>query len=346
MARLPAELVTKLRPAYAGATVCVTGGAGFIGSHLVDTLHGLGAAVSVIDDLSTGALDNIDELIELEPDRIRFILGSLLDDGALREAVANASTVFHLGAVGSVVRSIEDPQRSWEVNATGTMRVLEAAKYARARRVVLASSSSVYGGHGAGDGPSSESHAPDPRSPYAASKLAAEQLCRVWSRTYGLDTACLRLFNIFGARQRADSGYAAVIPAFITSVLDGKPPEIFGGGHRSRDFTHVDNAVAGMLLAGASKAPLEGAPINIGCSRRITLDDLASWVIEFAERGPAMSPRHAPARAGDVEHSLADIARAKELLGYSPHVDARDGLRQTIAWWQSKRDTSDSGGRA
>ncbi len=327
MLRLPADQVTHLRNHYADRDVLVTGGAGFIGGHLVDALVSLGARVRVIDDLSTSSADHLCELVDLEPDRVRFVHASILDSDALAEASAACDVVFHLAAVGSVPRSIENPQRSWDVNATGTVRVLEAARAAGAKRVVLAASSSAYGD--TEQLPKTETMLAKPRSPYAASKLAAEQAAGAWAASYGLDTVCLRYFNVFGPRQPAGSAYAAVIPAFTAKLLKGEPPSIFGDGQQSRDFTFVANVVLATLLAGASAEPLAGAPINIGGGERTTLLELASAIASLAGQ-QTVAAEHLPERPGDVKHSLADLARAQALIGYEPFVHVEEGLRITV----------------
>lgn len=330
--KLPADAVATLRTRLDGRCVCVTGGAGFIGGHLCDALCSLGARVSVIDDLSNAETRHIAELIDLEPDRVRFVHGSILDDGALSDAMEDAEFVLHLAAVGSVQRSIAEPERTFRVNATGTLRVLEAARRARARRVVLAASSSAYG-----DGaalPARENAAPNPLSPYAASKVAAEQLMTVWARSFGLSTVSLRYFNVFGPRQADDSAYAAVVAAFIRNIEQGKAPVIYGDGSQTRDFTFVSNAVLATLLAATTDRPLAGEVCNIGIGRRVSVNDLARALIRLMDAD--VEPTHEPARPGDARHSLADIARARELLGYRPIATLEDGLEQTLAWRRTR----------
>jgi nucleoside-diphosphate-sugar epimerase len=313
----------------------VTGGAGFIGGHLVDALLSLGAIISVVDDLSNSTLAHLSELIELEPDRVRFVHGSILDDSALAEGFGapGVQTVFHLAALGSVPRSMEEPGRTWDVNATGTLRVLQAARAARAARVVFAASSSAYGDDPAL--PKVESMAPKPMSPYAASKLAGEDLCATWSRCYDLSTACLRYFNVFGPRQPGDSAYAAVVAAFCRRLLAGERPVIYGDGSASRDFTFVGNAVLATLLAGAVDKPLAGEVFNIGSGRRTTVLELAKAIEAGASNGGpanATPPTFAPARAGDVPHSVADITRARQVLGYDVVASLEEGVQETLAW--------------
>lgn len=328
--RLPTEKVTKLRSFYQGRAVCVTGGAGFIGGHLCDALLSVGAEIRVIDDLSNSTLEHLAGLIELEPDRVRFIHGSILDD-ALKVAMSGCQTVFHLGALGSVPKSVEEPQRTWSVNATGTLRVLEAARTAKAMRVVFAASSSAYGDQP--DLPKVESMPTQPLSPYAASKLAGEQLLEVWSRCYGVSTASMRFFNIFGPRQSADSAYAAVVAAFAKALFAGEAPTIFGDGSQSRDFTFVSNAVLALLLAGAAPNRLSGQVMNIGTGRRVTVAELATVMARQAGV-PHIHPVMRASRPGDVLHSLADISLAKALIGYEPVASLEDGLAETMEWYK------------
>ncbi|MEZ6241457.1 MAG: NAD-dependent epimerase/dehydratase family protein [Phycisphaerales bacterium] len=341
MIRLPAHLVGGVRSAFDGRRVCVTGGAGFIGGHLVDALLALGASVRVIDDLSNSTLEHLSELIELEPKRVRFIHGSILEPRALAEGVSGVSTVFHLAALGSVPRSIEDPARTWDVNATGTLRVLEAARAAKVERVIYSASSSAYGE--TTQLPQRETDPTRPVSPYAASKLAGEHLCRAWCESYQLSTMSLRYFNVFGPRQPADSAYAAVVAAFIRRVASGKAPVIFGDGEQSRDFTFVSNAVAANLLAAASKRDPKGEVVNIGTGDSVTINSLAARVIERLGAND-LTPEHKPPRAGDVRHSQADLTRARELLDYRPITTFADGLAETIDWFDLASSRAGEGG--
>jgi len=360
--RLPVELVGSLRSHYEGRAVCVTGGAGFIGGHLIDALTSLGASVTVIDDLSNATLDHLAELIELDPGRLRFIHGSILDMSALARAVDGCSVLFHLAAVGSVPRSIEDPIRTFSVNATGTVFALQAARAARVERFIFASSSSVYGGCESGPSPvaapytnghpvpsavpplddcagdiipRAEHMPPNPCSPYAASKLAAEACVRAWARSYDLPALSLRFFNVFGPRQAADSRYAAVVAAFAKRLIAGEAPVVFGDGEASRDFTYVANVVAANLLAGAAMPAQDmvGQPINVGTGRRVRISELAQVMAERAGV-PHVRPDMARERAGDVKHSLADIAIARRALGYQPFATLEAGLEETIAWYR------------
>lgn len=329
MMRYPAELVSPLRRSYEGRKVCVTGGAGFIGGHLVEGLLALGASVNVIDDLSNSTLAHLAERIETDPERVRFIHASILEDAALADAADRCAVVFHLAALGSVPRSIDDPARTWNVNATGTMRVLEAARAAGAHRVVFAASSSAYGE--TERLPKVESLAPSPRSPYAASKLAGEQLMEAWAHSYGLQTVSLRYFNVFGPRQPAGSAYAAVVPQFCAAVNSGNRPVIYGDGEQTRDFTFVACAVLATMQAGGVERAMAGEIINVGSGTRVSIREIARRIAEAAGRTDLV-PEHQPARLGDVRHSLADITRARELLGYKPFVDLAEGLARTMEW--------------
>ncbi len=335
--RLPAEFVASVRPRYEGRTVCVTGGAGFIGGHLVDALLSLGATIQVIDDLSTSTLEHLAELIDLDPQRVRFTHGSILDSSAASQAVEGADLVFHLAAVGSVPLSMKEPRRSFAVNASGTVAVLEAARAVRVKRVVLASSSSVYGSGVPGvpaDAPRAESHAPAPISPYGASKLAAEAACRAWAAAFNMQCLCLRYFNVFGPRQDPDSPYAAVIPAFIKRCIAGEPPRIFGDGLHTRDYTYVANVVAANLLAGTTDHAqlVAGQPVNIAAGSRTTLLDLARLVAERC--GTIVQPAFEPERPGDIRTSTADITLARRALGYQPFTTLPDGLFETVQWFR------------
>ncbi len=329
---MPAEIFRKIQTAYAGRSVCVTGGTGFIGGHIVDTLVAAGARVSVIDDLSNSTLDRISDHIELQPDSVRFVYGSILDDRALHDAIDGSQIVIHLAAMGSVPRSMKEPARTFEVNAAGTLRVLESARRHHVRRVVIAASSSAYGNPKTL--PCVETMPTSPASPYAASKIACEQLAIAWSQAYGLEAACLRYFNIFGPRQRADSAYAAVVAAFATKLLAGERPVIFGDGLQSRDFTFISNAVYATLLAGSCERRLAGDVMNIGTGDSVSLIELAALMSEILTGDP-VDPEFAEPREGDVRDSKADIARARELIGYEPIASLREGLVQTCAWYRS-----------
>lgn len=334
---LPAEIFRRISAEYAGRSVCVTGGTGFIGSHIVDTLVAAGARVSVIDDLSNSTLELITDHIELQPDSVRFIYGSILDDRALHDAIEGSEIVIHLAAMGSVPRSMKEPARTFEVNASGTLRVLESARRHGVGRVVIAASSSAYGNPASL--PCVETMPNSPASPYAASKVACEELAYAWSQAYGLSTACLRYFNIFGPRQRADSAYAAVVAAFATRLLKSEPPVIFGDGKQSRDFTFISNAVNATLLAGSHERPLMGEVMNIGTGGSVSLIELAEAMSEILT-GEQIEPVFEAPRDGDVRDSRADITTAGRLIGYEPIASLREGLVQTCDWYRGTVEAS------
>lgn len=317
--------------AYAGARALVTGGAGFIGSHLAEALVELGAHVVVLDDLSGGDVRNFEPFRERAGEKLRFVEGSIEDRAVVDELMGGVSVVFHQAAWGSVPRSVEMPYRYHQINTTGTANVLEAARMAGVRRVVFAASSSAYGD--TPTLPKVETMPVRPRSPYAATKVACEAMMRAYAGCYQLDTASLRYFNIFGPRQNANSAYAAVIAAFAKSLLGGTAPVIFGDGEQSRDFTFVDNAVHANLLAGSAQGRIGGEVINIACGRRVTINELAEKMAGIFGR-PELKAEHRDPRAGDVAHSLADLARAKELIGYEPVIDFDRGLEVTCGWYR------------
>ena len=314
-----------------GSRVCVTGGAGFIGSALTRRLLELGASVTVIDDLSNADMGPVADLLDEFGDRYNFFRASILEPRALTEAVDGASVVFHLAAVSAAGLSLEEPTRVFDVNAAGTQRVCEAARLAGVSRLVYAGSCSAYG---AQPSPQSESLAPDPLSPYAASKLAGEHVVAAYARAMGLPGVCLRFFNIYGPGQSADSGYAAVIPIFIDRALRGLPCELHGGGDQTRDFVFIDDLVRALLLA-AGRPDAGPAPINIGSGASVSVRDLAETITRLTGAA-AIPPQAAPARRGDVPRSEADPARAAEKLGFQTRVTLEDGLRRTI---ESRRAT-------
>ncbi len=301
--------------------VVVTGGAGFIGSNLVEELakehH-----VKVIDDLSTGHIENLDQIRGVE-----FIPGSITDLDLLREVFSDVDWVFHQAALPSVPRSIEDPISSNRVNVDGTLNVLVAARDCGADKVVYASSSSVYGD--TPTLPKQEDMTSNPKSPYAITKLAGEYYCRIFSDIYGLKTVSLRYFNVFGPRQDPRSQYAAVIPLFITKILNRTPPTIFGDGTQTRDFTFVKDVVQANIRAMESGAV---GVFNIACGRQIVLNDLADEIMKIT--GIETQKVYEPPRAGDIKDSLADISRAREILGYEPRFELNSGLAETIRWFQ------------
>jgi len=311
--------------AFEGVRVLVTGGAGFIGSHLVEALTTLGAQVVVLDNLSTGNRDNVALFKPAE-----FVRGSILHLDVVRDAVAGCQYVFHEAAMASVPLSVERPREFYDTNVTGTLNVLDAAAAAKVKRLVFAASSSAYGNSEVL--PKTESMPPLPLSPYASSKVAGEGLMRAWANCYGLDTASLRYFNIFGPRQTADSAYAAVIAAFAKAMLSGNRPTIFGDGEQSRDFTYVHNAVHANLLAARHEQPVNGDVFNVACGQRVSLNELAA-VMRSALNRPDLTPVYQNERAGDVRHSLADLTRVRESLGYEPIVPYEAGLLATMDWY-------------
>ncbi len=305
----------------------VTGGAGFIGSNLTRALVERGGQVRVLDSLTTGRLTNLAE-IERE---VELIEADLRDAHTVGQAMRGVEAVFHQGALPSVARSVADPLASHDVNASGTLGLLLAAREAGVRRFVYASSSSVYGDTPVL--PKSEDLPTNPLSPYAVSKLAGEQYCRVFARLYGLETVCLRYFNVFGPRQDPASQYAAVIPRFILAMAQGEAPTINGDGTQSRDFSYIENVVQANLLA-ADTPGVGGEVFNIACGRRYSLLDLVAALNRIL--GTSLEPRFGPARPGDVMHSQADISRAEGLLGYRPTVQFEAGLTLSAAWYRGQ----------
>ncbi|MEM6332596.1 MAG: NAD-dependent epimerase/dehydratase family protein [Planctomycetota bacterium] len=316
--------------AFEGTRALVTGGAGFIGSHLTDALLDLGAEVVVLDDLSGGDTTNLAAARAAADARLTFVEASIVEGPELNDAVRGCKWVFHQAALGSVPRSIEMPEAFFEANVIGTFRVLEAARRAGVKRVVFAASSSAYG-----DSPTLPKIETMPvraKSPYAATKAAGEAMLMAWAQSLGVDTASLRYFNIFGPRQNANSAYAAVIAAFAKSLLGGERPKIFGDGTQSRDFTFVDNAVHANLLAAAAEGPIGGSVMNVACGRRVTVTELAERMAAALGR-PDLQPEYLPPRPGDVMHSLADLEATKSTLGYDPVVDFETGLDATVRWY-------------
>jgi UDP-glucose 4-epimerase len=311
--------------------VLVSGGAGFIGSHLAARLAADGHRVTILDNLSTGKRKNILSLLG-KGSKVRLLEGDIREDRICETALREVEVVFHLAALGSVPRSIRDPLTTHQVNLTGTLNLLLAAKKARARGFVFASSSSVYGearGKGDADGsrPKKESQTPSPLSPYAASKVGGEYYCRIFYQLFGLSTVALRYFNVFGPRQDPNSQYAAVIPRFIKAHNQGVPPVIYGDGKQSRDFTYVENVVEANLLASQSPGAF-GKLINVACGKSYTLLELADTLNEiFRHR---ILPRFDPPRPGDIRHSQAEIGLARRLLKFSPAVDFKEGLLRTV----------------
>lgn len=317
--------------AQAGMNYLVTGGAGFIGSNLVSALLADGHKVRVLDNFLTGKRENLAGLAETYSDYFDLIEGDLRDIEVTRRAVEGATYVLHQGALPSVPRSVADPLLSNEINVGGTLSLLVAARDAGVKRVVYAASSSAYGD--TPELPKRESMTPNPKSPYAAQKLAGEYYMRIFQEVFGLETISLRYFNVFGPRQDPESTYAAVIPRFITAVLSGAPPTIYGDGLQTRDFTYIDNVVRANLQA--CDAPIEacGTVVNVACGERISLLDILEHLYRLA--GKRVAPCFEPARAGDVRDSLADISRARELLGFEPSVSFSEGLSRTFDFFRN-----------
>lgn len=306
------------------ARYLVTGGAGFIGSHIAETLLREGASVRVFDNLATGRQRNIEALKKLQGE-LEIISGDLRNRDAVQEAVAGVEVVFHQAALASVPRSIADPVTSLETNINGTQNMLLAARDGGVRRVVYASSSSVYGN--IPTLPKHEEMAPAPMSPYAVQKLTGELLCRVFTRIYRLETVALRYFNVFGPRQDPTSQYAAVIPRFLTALLEKRRPIVFGDGEQTRDFTYIENVVQANLLAATSHDAV-GTAINIGCGDRISLNSVLQLAGELL--GITVEADYREPRPGDVRDSLADISKARQLLGYDPKISFHTGLARTL----------------
>ena len=315
------------------ARYLVTGGAGFIGSHIVERLlqgsDGREPVVRVLDDFSTGSMDNLRGFDRRGLDIVR---GDIRNPATVERAARGVSVIFHQAAMRSVPQSIADPVSTHAVNVTGTLNILEAARRLGVRRVVFASSSSVYGERPTL--PKREDQTVEPISPYGVSKAAGEHYAAVWHRIYGVETVGLRYFNVFGERQDAASTYAAVIPNFIFAALEGGRVEVHGDGTQSRDFTHVDNVVDANLLA-AEASGAAGHVFNVGCGARISLLDMLRKLEAIV--GHPIERRHTVARDGDVPHSLADISKAARLLAYAPRVAFDEGLARTVAYFDSLR---------
>ena len=306
----------------------VTGGAGFIGSHLADHLVGQGEEVRVLDDFSSGKAENLRH----NRDKINLIEGNVADLGTVRMATEGADYVLHHAAIASVIRSIDDPLSAHDANLTGTLNVLIAARDAGVRRVVLATSAAVYGD--LPGLPKTEEMPTDCLSPYALHKLAGEEYCRLFTRLYRLETVALRYFNVFGPRQDPNSQYAAVIPKFLTRMLAGTPPTIFGDGLQSRDFTYVSNNVTANMLACRTPG-IAGKVFNIACGESFNLLDLVAGLNDVL--GTAIEPVFEPARSGEVKHSVAGIDKARTRLGFSPSIGFREGLEKLAAWFKEKQ---------
>ena len=306
----------------------VTGGAGFIGSHIAESLVKRGERVRVLDNLMTGKRENLDHLV----DKLEFIEADIRDANTTRQAMEGVSIVYHEAAIPSVPRSVADPQLSHDVNVNGTFNVLMAARDAGVKRVIFAASSSAYGDTEVL--PKTETMLPNPLSPYAAAKLVGELYCQTFTRVYGLETVALRYFNVFGPRQDPTSPYSGVISKFVTALLNNEAPTIFGDGEQSRDFTYIANVVDANLRA-AEAPEAVGQVMNLGIGQRITLNQLFEELQKII--GTNLKPNYSPTRAGDVRHSLADIARAENLLGYCPLVGLAEGLEYTVDWYRENQ---------
>lgn len=303
----------------------VTGGAGFIGSNIVKRLVERKDSVRVLDNFATGIRANLEPFAK----DIEIIEGDIRDFWTVVKATKGIDYILHQAALPSVPRSIDNPLTSSEVNINGTLNILEAARYNEVKRIIYASSSSVYGDSPVM--PKEETMKTMPKSPYAITKLAGEEYCMTFHQIYGLETVALRYFNVFGPRQNPFSQYAAVIPKFITMIKNGQNPTIFGDGLTSRDFTFIENVVNANLLA-CEKKEAAGNIINIACFKAFTLNDLVQKLNKII--GTDIPPTYLPDKKGDVKHSLADIAKAKRLLGYEPAIDFDEGLRRTVEWFK------------
>lgn len=310
----------------------VTGGAGFIGSHIAAALAASGAHVRVIDDLSTGYPEN---LAEIGGD-VDFVQGSVADESALKRALEGVELVFHEAAIPSVPRSVEDPRQTHIASVDSTFSLLLTSREKKVRRIIYAASSSAYGDQPTL--PKVEDMLPDPLSPYAVAKLVGEYYCQVFTRVYGLETISLRYFNVFGPRQDPSSQYSGVISRFIAALLSNQTPVIYGDGEQSRDFTYIANVVEANLKAAETSKGI-GSIINIANGQRISLNELLQEIMDLTGKSH-MKADYQPARAGDVLHSVADISRARELLGFEPRVGLREGLQLTMDWWKQSRFAS------
>lgn len=306
----------------------VTGGAGFIGSHIAAALVERGDRVRVLDNLITGRRENLSQIA----DKIEFIEGDIRDYATTLRAAEGARVIFHQAAVPSVPRSVAEPALNHDINANGTFNVLMAAREAGARRVVYAASSSAYGD--TETLPKHEEMPPNPLSPYAAAKLFGEYYCQVFTQVYNLETVSLRYFNVFGPRQDPSSPYSGVISKFITTLLEGEAPVIYGDGEQSRDFTYIDNVVDANLRAAESGEAI-GQVINLGVGESVTINQLLAELQKII--GSNLSARYEETRAGDIRHSLAAISRAKDLIGYHPLIGLAEGLKRTVTWYQENQ---------
>jgi UDP-glucose 4-epimerase len=315
--------------------MAVTGGAGFIGSNLSEDLVSRGFRVVLVDNFSTGREENLSGWAAQAGDRVQILRSDINDTDKLREAFRGVRYVFHQAAIPSVPRSIADPQTTQFANLNGTLSVLVAARDSGVKRVVVASSSSIYGDDA--KLPKVETCVGRPLSPYALTKLVCEEYCSLFYRIYGLETSCLRYFNVFGPRQDPESQYAAVIPRFATRLLAGKSPIVYGDGEQTRDFTFISNVVDANWLAATSPSAV-GEAFNIGCGTRTSLNQLIGELNQIL--GTAIESIHEPARTGDVRHSVADVSKAKQLLDYAPRVSFREGLQRVLDWYRLHREAT------
>ncbi|MGE3182512.1 MAG: SDR family oxidoreductase [Phycisphaerae bacterium] len=311
----------------------VTGGAGFVGGHVVRGLLQRGQNVRVLDNLSTGKAQNLDDVRS----DIEFIAGDICDPQTCADAMKGIDTVFHLAARASVPRSIEFPVETNQANVTGTINLLLAARDEGCSRFVYSASSSAYGD--TPTLPKIETMTPNPLSPYAVSKLAAEHYCHAFANVYGMQTISLRYFNVFGPRQDPNSAYAAVIPAFVTRMVRGEQPVIYGDGEQTRDFCFVDNVVAANLQAATTEG-VSGEVVNIGCGERTSLNSIVHEINRHL--GTRLAPMYQPGRPGDVRDSLASIDAAKRIIGYTPQVFFAEGLERSIAWYREHAEKAEA----
>jgi len=314
--------------------MAVTGGAGFIGSNLAERLASQGYPVVVVDNFSTGREQNLAGWTRKLSDRVEVARTDVNETDTLRRLFKGARFVFHQAAIPSVPRSVADPARTHASNVTGTLSVLIAARDAGISRVVVASSSSVYGDDQTL--PKREDHVGHPLSPYALSKVTCEQYCRLFHKLYGLETVCLRYFNVFGPRQDPGSEYAAVIPRFSTRLLAGMRPTIYGDGEQTRDFTYIDNVVEANWRA-ANHPRAAGGVFNIGCGTQTSLNQLVARLNAILDT--RLDPVYEAARAGDVRHSVADVSKARDILEYTPAVSLDEGLERVLAWFRETKET-------
>jgi UDP-glucose 4-epimerase len=317
------------------ASFLVTGGAGFIGSHLVDALVSSGGQVRVLDNLSTGSLDNLGEAL----DRIEFIQGDITDPPTVSRAVEGVDHVFHEAALVSVPLSMENPEANHRINVNGTFALLQASRAAGVKRFVFAGSCAAYGGNPAEV--ARETDTPEPGSPYALAKLAGEGYCRLFDRMGWLETVVLRYFNVFGPRQDPESPYSAVVPLFATRLLGGQPPVIHGDGGQTRDFVYVKDVIQANLLAMTS-TDAHGGVFNVGTGESRSVKELANCLSALVPEGPG--PVHEGARAGDIRDSRAGVEAARRTLGFEAAVPFDEGLARTVEWYRRQESLQDSGG--